>query len=115
MARIGGITAAIARAGSDAILSVETCLMTKLTLAERTYTPEEFLELFDSVGYELDEDGNLVERHVSESSSGIALHIGYLLKLETEKTREARPDVPVLRWPEAIAAGGCVADPDVAA
>jgi Uma2 family endonuclease len=63
--------------------------MTMVATAERTYTPEEFLDLPDSVGYEL-VDGYLVERHVSEASSGIGVQISYLLKIETEKTREAR-------------------------
>lgn len=60
-----------------------------LVATERTYTPEEFLKLPDSVGYEL-VDGHLVERHVSEASSGIAAQVLYLLKIESEKTKEAR-------------------------
>ena len=55
----------------------------------RDFTPEEFLDLPDSVGYEI-ADGKLVERNVSEESSGVAMRIGYLLQLETDKSREAR-------------------------
>lgn len=60
-----------------------------LVAPEQTYTPEEFLRLPDSVGYEL-VDGHLVERNVSEGSSGVAAHIIYLLKVEIERTKEAR-------------------------
>ena len=60
-----------------------------LIAPEQTYTPDEFLNLPDSVGYEL-VGGHLVERDVSEASSGVAAHIIYLLKLETEKTKELR-------------------------
>lgn len=60
-----------------------------LIAPEQTYTPEEFLNLPDSVAYEL-VDGHLVERNVSEGSSGVAAHIIYLLKIETEKTKDAR-------------------------
>lgn len=60
-----------------------------LIAPEQTYTPEDFLNLPDSVGYEL-VDGHLVERNVSEGSSGVAAHMIYLLKLETEKIKEAR-------------------------
>lgn len=58
-------------------------------MAERTYTPEEFMRLPDSVAYEL-VDGRLVERNVSESSSGVGMRIGYLLQVETEKSKDAR-------------------------
>ncbi|HSU66548.1 MAG TPA: Uma2 family endonuclease [Tepidisphaeraceae bacterium] len=60
-----------------------------LAAAPKTYTPEEFLNLPDSVGYEL-VDGQLVERHVSEKSSGIGAYIIYLLTVDAEKTREAK-------------------------
>src|SRR5438105_4669269 len=58
-------------------------------VAEKDYTPEEFLALPDSVGYEL-VDGKLVERNVSEESSCVGAHIIYLLQTENEKTHEAR-------------------------
>jgi len=57
-------------------------------MAERTYTPEEFLRLPDSVGYELVE-GHLVERNVSEESSRVAARIIYLLQVETEISKDA--------------------------
>jgi Uma2 family endonuclease len=56
--------------------------------ADRTYTPEEFLTLPDSAGFEL-VDGHLVERTVSEASSRVGARIVYLLQVETEKTGEA--------------------------
>lgn len=58
-------------------------------VAEKDWTPEEFLNLPDSVGYEL-VDGQLVERNVSEESSCIGARIGHLLQIETDKTRDAR-------------------------
>lgn len=58
-------------------------------VAPTTYSPDEFLLLPDSVAYEL-VDGHLVERDVSEASSGIAFHIGSLLKVEADKAHEAR-------------------------
>lgn len=60
-----------------------------LVAPEQTYTPEEFLNLLDSVGYEL-VDGHLVERNVSEGSSGVAVQISHLLKTEVDKTNEAK-------------------------
>ena len=61
--------------------------MTLLT-TEKTLTTDEFLSLPDSVAYEL-VDGRLVERNVSEESSGVAARIIYLLQVDTEKTKEA--------------------------
>jgi Uma2 family endonuclease len=72
-------------------------------MAERTYAPEEFLRLPDSVGFEL-VDGHLVERNVSEESSGVAMRIGYLLQIETDKTHEARVYGADLTY-------NCIADP----
>ncbi len=57
------------------------------TIADRTYTRDEFLRLPDSVGYELI-DGYLVERHVSELSSWVAAKILRLLGNEADKTNE---------------------------
>jgi Uma2 family endonuclease len=59
------------------------------TISALEMTPEEFLDLPDSVGFEL-VDGQLVERKVSEESSGVGMRIGYLLQVENEKLREAR-------------------------
>lgn len=49
-----------------------------LAPSSHLYTPEEFLELEDSVAYEL-YDGELVERPVSRTSSGVGLALGALL------------------------------------
>ena len=59
------------------------------TNAVKDYSPEEFLSLPDSEGYEL-VDGHLVERNVSELSSCVGARIIYLLQVENEKAREAR-------------------------
>jgi Uma2 family endonuclease len=59
------------------------------TAVHKDWTPEEFLALPDSVGYEL-VDGELVERNVSEESSAVGVRIAYLLQTENEKSREAR-------------------------
>lgn len=63
--------------------------MATATTAGPTYSPEEFLLLPDSVAYELD-DGYLVERNVSEKSAAVGMQVGFLLKIETDKTLEAR-------------------------
>lgn len=70
---------------------------------ETTYTPEQFLSLPDSVGYEL-VDGCLVERNVSEASSGVAARIVHLLQIETDKTKEANVYGADLTY-------SCIADP----
>jgi Uma2 family endonuclease len=57
-------------------------------VAEKTYTRDEFLNLPDSVAYELI-DGHLVERHVSERSSWIGARIIRLLGNEADNTGEA--------------------------
>ena len=77
--------------------------MTLLT-AGRTYTADEFTRLPDSVGYEL-VDGHLVERNVSETSSGVAMRIGHLLQVETDKSKDARVYGADLTY-------NCIADPE---
>ena len=72
-------------------------------IAERTYTPKEFMRLPDSVGYEL-VDGHLVERNVSEESSGVGARISHLLQIETDKTQDARVYGADLTY-------NCIADP----
>ncbi len=56
---------------------------------QKDWTPQEFLDLPDSVGYEL-VDGKLVERAVSEESSAVGVRIAHLLQSENEKLCEAR-------------------------
>jgi Uma2 family endonuclease len=72
--------------------------------ADITYTSDEFMRLPDSAAYEL-VDGHLVERTVSESSSRVAMRIGYLFQVETEKTGDAYVYGSDLTY-------NCIADPD---
>jgi len=58
-------------------------------IADKLYTRDEFLRMPDSVAYEFI-DGHLVERNVSETSSGVAAVIMILLGIEAMRTREAK-------------------------
>ena len=62
--------------------------MTAIT-EQRTYTPEELLELPDSVNYELVE-GRLVERNMGMESSEIAARIVFVLALFMQERRLGR-------------------------
>src|SRR4051812_33686376 len=58
-------------------------------VVDRQWTEQEFLDLPDSVGYEL-VDGQLVVRNTSEECSCIGARVSHLLQVKTEKTKDAR-------------------------